>query len=69
MENKDKYITRQSSITRAIEFYSLLGLKPTMLELVATADHFYQFVEQGVNKDIIQKSKRVDEFITAKQEK
>jgi hypothetical protein len=67
MDNKERLIIRQSSITRAIEFYNLLDLKPTMLELVATADHFSQYVENGLNKDIIQKSKNVDTFIFEKQ--
>jgi hypothetical protein len=67
MDNKERLIIRQSSITRAIEFYNLLDLKPTMLELVATADHFSQYVEGGLNKDIIQKSKNVDNFIFEKQ--
>jgi hypothetical protein len=67
MDNKERLIIRQSSITRAVEFYNLLNLKPTMLELVATADHFSQYVENGLNKEMIEKCKGVDKFIQEKQ--
>jgi hypothetical protein len=59
-------IVRQSQMERAIEYYKLIGVEPTVIELLATADHFAQYIEQGMNKDIIEKSKRVDAFITTK---
>ena len=67
MDNKEKLIIRQSSINRTIEFYSNMGLKPTMLELLATSEHFVQYVENGLTKEIIEKTKGVDKFIKDKQ--
>lgn len=63
---RSRMIARQSQMERAIEFYTLLGLKPTVLELIATADHFAQFIESGITKEIISKTKKVDEFIEKK---
>jgi hypothetical protein len=67
MDNKDRLIIRQSSMTRAIEFYNLIGIKPTMLELLATTDHLAQYVGTGMTKEVIDKSKNVDKFIQEKQ--
>jgi hypothetical protein len=67
MDNKDRLIIRQSSMTRAIEFYNLIGVKPTMLELLATTDHMAQYVATGMTKEVIDKSKNVDKFIQDKQ--
>jgi hypothetical protein len=60
-------IVRQSQMERAIEYYKLIGVKPSVIELLATADHFAQYIEQGLNKEIIEKTKKVDLFIEKKQ--
>lgn len=65
---RSRMIARQSQMERAIEFYQLMEIKPTVLELLATADHFAQFIENGITKDIIGKTKKVDAFIEAKME-
>jgi hypothetical protein len=44
-----------------------MGLEPTMLELLATSEHLVQYVENGLTKEIIEKSKGVDKFIKEKQ--
>lgn len=64
--HRQTLIVRQSQMERAIEFYRLLGVQPTVIELLATADHFAQYVENGLTKDIIDKSKKVDKFINEK---
>jgi hypothetical protein len=61
-------IVRQSQMERAIEYYKLIGIEPTVIELLATADHFAQYIEQGITKEIIEKSKKVDLFIQKKQD-
>ena len=66
MDNKEKLIIRQSSINRTIEFYSNMGIQPTMLELLATSEHLVQYVENGLTKEIIEKTKSVDKFIKEK---
>lgn len=66
MENKDKFIIRQSSLTRTIEYYNMLGIKPTMMEFLATTDHIYQYVVNGMTKEVIEKTKNVDNFIKEK---
>jgi hypothetical protein len=66
MDNKEKLIIRQSSLNRTIEFYSNMGIQPTMLELLATSEHLVQYVENGLTKEIIEKTKGVDKFIKDK---
>jgi hypothetical protein len=64
--NRQTLIVRQSQMERAIEYYRLLGIEPTVIELLATADHFAQYIENGITKEIIEKSKKVDQFIEKK---
>lgn len=64
--NKDIMITRQSQIKVALELLTVNDIKPTMLELLAVTDHLVQFVENGMTKDVIDKSRKVDEFINKK---
>jgi hypothetical protein len=64
--HRQTLIVRQSQMERAIEYYRLLGIEPTVIELLATADHFAQYVENGITKEIIEKSKKVDQFIEKK---
>lgn len=66
--HRQTLIVRQSQMERAIEYYQLIGVQPTVIELLATADHFAQFVENGINKDIVDKTKKVDAFIQQKQD-
>lgn len=63
MDSKDTLIARQSQMKNAIDYFNMMGIKPTVLELVAMADHFVQYIQNGVNKEIITKSKNVDEFV------
>lgn len=64
--HRQTLIVRQSQMERAIEYYQLMGVKPTVMELIATADHFAQFVENGITKEIVEKTKKVDNFIKEK---
>ncbi len=65
--HRQTLIVRQSQMERAIEYYQLIGVQPTVIELLATADHFAQFVENGITKEIVEKTKKVDYFIKEKQ--
>jgi hypothetical protein len=66
--HRQTLIVRQSQMERAIEYYQLIGVEPTVIELLATADHFAQFVENGITKEIVEKTKKVDAFIQHKQD-
>lgn len=66
--HRQTLIVRQSQMERAIEYYQLIGVEPTVIELLATADHFAQFVENGITKEIVEKTKKVDAFIQQKQD-
>jgi benzoyl-CoA reductase/2-hydroxyglutaryl-CoA dehydratase subunit BcrC/BadD/HgdB len=65
MADKDTLIVRQSQMERAIEFYQLQGIKPSAIQLLATADHFYQYVMFGMTKEFITKTKNLDKALEA----
>lgn len=64
--NKDLLIARQSQIKTALEYCSLMGIKPSVIELLAMTDHFVQFIENGLTKEMITKTKRLDTFVESK---
>jgi hypothetical protein len=64
--NKDTMISRQSQIKVALEYCDMMNIKPTVLELLAMTDHLVQYVEKGLDKDMITKTKKLDTFIEAK---
>ncbi len=66
-QNREIMIVRQSQIKIAMELFETRGLKPTIIELLAVTDHLVQYVENGLDKDIIDKSKKVESFLQAKE--
>lgn len=65
-QNTQTMIVRQSQIKIALEIFQMRGITPSVLELLAVTDHLVQYVENGLEKDIIEKSKKVDTFIESK---
>lgn len=65
-QNREIMIVRQSQIKIAMELFEKRDLKPTIIELLAVTDHLVQYVENGLDKDIIDKSKKVESFLQAK---
>ena len=62
--SKDLMIMRQSQMRAALKYYQMLGIKPTCLELLAMTDHLVQYCSEGLNKNIIDKTKKVDSFLS-----
>lgn len=67
--NKDILIARQSQIKTALEYCQLMGIKPSVIELLAMTDHFVQFIENGLDNEMIKKTKRLDTFVESKLQK
>ncbi len=70
MVSEDKrqlLIVRQSQMERALEYYQLIGVKPTLYELVKTAELFKDFVMEGINQDIKNRTDAFTNYITDKQ--
>jgi hypothetical protein len=65
-ENKQQLIVRQSQMERAIEFYTLLGLKPTALELMTTADVFSDYIMNRFTPEVKLRVSKIDEFLLTK---
>jgi len=64
--NDDKrqiLIIRQSQMERAIEYYNLIGVKPTPKVLVRTAELFKDFVLDGASEDVMKRISSLDEYI------
>lgn len=70
MVSEDKrqlLIVRQSQMERALEYYTLIGVKPTLYELVKTAELFKDFVMDGINQDIKNRTDAFTGYIEGKQ--
>lgn len=48
-EQRQLLIVRQSQMERAIEYYELINVKPTSLELILTAELFTESILAGTN--------------------
>jgi desulfoferrodoxin (superoxide reductase-like protein) len=67
--SRDTIIARQSQIKTALEYCQLMGIKPSVIELLAMTDHFVQFIELGLDKEMIAKTKKLDTFVQSKLQK
>lgn len=74
MENKSKnpdearqtYIIRQSQMERALEYYKFIGVKPTLLELVSTAELMKNYILEGTTPDVKTHIKKFDNYVESK---
>jgi hypothetical protein len=61
-EKKQMYIIRQSQLERTLEYYTMLGKKPTMLEWVKTAELLKDYVLNGVTDDVKKRINGLDKY-------
>ena len=75
-EQKQLLIVRQSQMERALEYYQLLGVKPTSLELILTAELFTESILAGTNlylkaltKQVKERAEGMDKYLETKIER
>jgi hypothetical protein len=61
-EKKQMYIIRQSQLERTLEYYTMLGKKPSMLEWVKTAELLKDYVLNGVTDDVKKRINGLDKY-------
>jgi len=66
MTQEDKrqlLIVRQSQVQRAIEYFTLLDIKPDAKTLLTTADLFREYVYDGLTDSVKNRCTRMDEAL------
>lgn len=63
-EKTQKQIIRQSQLNTAINYFSLIDKKPTMVELIKVSTMLEHFIENGYNKTMIEAMEKVDLHIS-----
>jgi hypothetical protein len=61
-DKKQMYIIRQSQLERSLEYYTMLGKKPSMLEWVKTAELLKDYVLNGVSEDVKKRINGLDKY-------
>ena len=61
-EKKQMYIIRQSQLERTLEYYTMLGKKPTLVEWVKTAELLKDYVLNGVTDDVKKRINGLDKY-------
>jgi len=62
-EHKQQLIVRQSQMERAIQYCTLIGIKPNPSDLLSIADVFTEFVFNGRTKDVMERTKLMNKYI------
>lgn len=66
-ERRQLLIVRQSQLERSIQYYELMGIKPTVVELFNTQDFFVDFIMNGMTPEIKERAKKMDKYISTKE--
>lgn len=61
-EKKQVYIIRQSQLERTLEYYTMLGKKPSMLEWVKTAELLKDYVYEGLTDEVRKRINGLDNY-------
>ena len=62
-------IIRQSQISTAVNYFTLLGKKPTMVDLIKVSTMMEKFINEGYSKSMVELMEKVDEHISTIGEK
>ena len=62
-------IIRQSQIATAVNYFTLLGKKPTMVDLIKVSTMMEKFINEGYSKSMVELMEKVDEHISTIGEK
>ena len=60
---KDRQIIRQSQIKSSLDYFNMMGIKPTWDDVIRTATLLESFCVNGYSKDIISKFEKLDNHL------
>jgi hypothetical protein len=63
-KRKQELIVRQSQLNTAISYFTLIGKKPTMVELIKTTTMMEHFIMNGYSKKMVEDMEKVDLHIS-----
>ena len=60
---KDRQIIRQSQIKSTIDYFNMMGIQPTLEDVVKTTTLLEMFCVEGYSKDMIGRFEKLDQHI------
>ena len=63
-QSREVLIVRQSQMERAIQYSTLLGIKPTPQDLLMISDVFTDFILNGKDKEVMDRARKMDTYIS-----
>lgn len=57
-------IIRQSQISTAVNYFTLIGKKPTLVDLIKVSTMLEQFINKGYSKEMVELMEKVDEHVS-----
>lgn len=58
-ELRQLLIVRQSQMERSISYYTLMGVQPSVMEVLTTAEVFKDFVYQGLSPEVKDRARKM----------
>lgn len=58
-------IIRQSQISTAVNYFTLIGKKPTLVDLIKVSTMLEQFINKGYSKEMVELMEKVDEHVSS----
>lgn len=58
-ELRQLLIVRQSQMERSINYYTLMGVQPSVMEVLTTAEVFKDFVYQGLSPEVKDRARKM----------
>jgi hypothetical protein len=63
-EKKQEQIIRQSQVNATINYFTLIGKKPSMVDLIKVSKMMEQFIVKGYSKEMVDLMSKVDDHIS-----
>jgi hypothetical protein len=60
---QQEQIIRQSQISTAVNYFTLIGKKPSMVDLIKVSTMMEKFIHEGYSKSMVELMEKVDEHI------
>lgn len=61
---QQEQIIRQSQISTAVNYFNLIGKKPSMVDLIKVSTMMEKFITDGYSKSMVELMEKVDEHIS-----
>jgi hypothetical protein len=63
-EKKQELIIRQSQVSATINYFTLIGKKPSMVDIIKVSTMMEQFIVKGYSTEMVELMSKVDKYIS-----